>query len=100
MRDIVTDISWFVETNYEEPSILLSKDTFEECSYARWIAFEIINRILDKPHLPVEDIIYTFVVDMTFMSFTTLNRMQGRLCEIFIRVSNDILSFVVGEKHG
>ncbi len=99
MRDVITDIIWHVETNYQEPNISLSEDVFEEYSYSRWVAFEILNKIMDKPHLSAENIVYDFVIYMTYMSFTTLNKMQGRLCEISIKVANDILSFIVGEEY-
>lgn len=46
------------------PDVTWPDDEFEQVSYSRWAAGELVNAILDRPMVPIEDTIFQFVLKM------------------------------------
>lgn len=90
-------IMQYLEVCLPEPNLSQGKKEFEKYSYSRWAVFEIINRMMDKPFISAWDVIDNFILDMTYISFMTLDTKKDRICNISIDVAYSLLSFIGGE---
>lgn len=60
----VSIIKEYVDRHLFSPSFSWPKDEFEKRSYSQWAAYEIINRIMDKPFEMPICIIESFICEM------------------------------------
>ena len=56
--EVIKDILSYVERNLQVPKKSWTIKHFRERVYMRAAAFELIEEIMDKPNMPVEDILY------------------------------------------
>lgn len=60
----ISIIQEYIEQHLFSPSFSWPKDEFKKRSYAQWAAYEIINRIMDKPvEMPIY-VIENFMFEM------------------------------------
>lgn len=55
----------YLEVSSAPPEATWPWHWFEEVSFSRWAAEEILNAILDHPTIPAEDTIFEFAMKMT-----------------------------------
>ena len=73
-------IEFLYET--EEPQISWPDDEFEEVSFSRWTAGELIHAIMDHPMVSAEDTIEEFALKMYVFSCMENGRKAGRIFSI------------------
>lgn len=56
--EVIKDILSYVERNLQVPKSYWSAKHYKERVYMRTAAFELIEAIMDKPNMPVEDILF------------------------------------------
>ena len=65
----VSIIKEYVDRHLFSPSFSWPKDEFEKRSYSQWAAYEIINRIMNKPFEMPICIIESFICEMAMYAF-------------------------------
>lgn len=81
-----------LEENLFEPNQQWPDNSFEERSYARWAAYELAERIMDRPHEEPDDILHDFMVRMYFLSELTDDPKKKRIFSIAAETAEDILT--------
>lgn len=65
----VSIIREYIDQNLFSPSYSWPKDEFKKRSYSQWAAYEIINRIMDKPFDMPICVIENFIYEMTAYTY-------------------------------
>lgn len=60
----ISIIQEYIEQHLFSPSFSWPKDEFKKRSYAQWAAYEIINRIMDKPYEMPIYVIENYIFEM------------------------------------
>lgn len=81
-----------LEENLFEPNRQWPQTVFEERSYARWAAFEIWQRLMDRPHDLPDDIIEEFALKTQALSAVTDDPVKARIFSIASDTAEDILT--------
>lgn len=81
-----------LEDNLPEPNLNWPKDIFEEQSYARWAAYELANRLMDRPYEFVDHVIQDFILEMMGYLHNSTDPQKKRLFRIAIDTAEDILT--------
>lgn len=61
-------VSDFIDKNLTDPQIYWAPGMFLQRSYERWAAYEIINKLLDKPFDPPLETIEAFMYESSIRS--------------------------------
>lgn len=61
----------FIEDYLFEPTKSWPRDEFDERAYARWAAYEIVERLMDCPFDPPDLIIEEFMLELDIYSHQT-----------------------------
>lgn len=81
-----------LEENLIEPKRSYPDDLFEERSYARWAAYELANRLMDRPYESPDLIIEEFMLTMMMYESATNDPRKSRLFLIAKETAKDILT--------
>lgn len=81
-----------LEENLPEPNRNWPADIFEEQSYARWAAYELANRLMDRPYEFVDNIIQDFILEMSGYLHQVRDPQKERLFRVAIDTAEDILT--------
>ena len=81
-----------LEENLPEPNRNWPMDIFEEQSYARWAAYELVNLLMDRPHECPDLIIEEFIFKMAVMEHAADDPMKSRIFGIAKDTAKDILT--------
>lgn len=81
-----------LEENLPAPNLGWPKDIFEEQSYARWAAYELADRLMDRPYESVDHIIQDFILEMTGYFYASDDPQKERLFRVAIDTAEDILT--------
>ena len=93
MTDIAIQvIREYIDEYLFEPRNNWPSDIFEERAYARWAAFELINRIMDNPKEEPEKVIAKFLFDAIRLSNRTVNSEKARI----FRIARDVAEEIIG----
>ena len=91
MNAIAIDkIRCYIEARYPEPNADCLPDIFQQQSYSRYAAYEILNRIMDRPLFPASMIIDEFVIATSLLVYTTKDPNKIRIFSITLDVAEDI----------
>jgi len=82
-------IEFLYET--EEPQISWPDDEFEEVSFSRWTAGELIHAIMDHPMVSAKDTIEEFALKMYVFSCMENGRKAGRIFSIASKFAYETL---------
>lgn len=86
----IKKISQYIENDLFEPGPNWPHHLFEERSYSRWAAFEILHRLMDYPFDQADVIIDGFIFEMSM--FAHGDNTNGRhIFSIAEKVARDIL---------
>lgn len=77
-----------------EPGYHWSPDMFEERSYARWAAFEILERLMDQPFDDPEVVVSKFMYKMGVLASEERDPKRVHLFMIARDTAHDILSII------
>ena len=83
----------YIDEYYCEPPFVWHTQLFEEMTYSRWAAFEILGRILDRPFDPPEDVVSDFLLRVALYSQVVKTPTQQRIFSIAEDTAEDILQF-------
>ena len=83
----------YIHDYYPEPPFTWHAGLFEEMTYSRWAALEILNKIMDRPLDPPEDVVMDFLLRVALYSQVTGTPIQQRIFSIAEDTAEDILSF-------
>lgn len=75
----------------DTPEVYWSQHWFEEISFSRWAAEELINAILDHPMVSAEDTIEEFAIKMTAYSSLSDGTDAGRIFSIAAKFAYESL---------
>lgn len=77
---------YFIEPHHRFPTKL-----FEEMSYSRWAAFEIVNALLDHPTDPPVEVVENFLLKMALYAQVSESEDKRRIFSIAEDAAEDIL---------
>lgn len=83
----------YIEDYYCEPPFFWHERLFEEMSYSRWAALEIVGRLMDRPLDPPEDVVGDFLLWVSLYSQVVKTPIQQRMFSIAEDTAEDILQF-------
>lgn len=83
----------YINDYYCEPPFCWHEQLFEEMSYSRWAAFEIVDRLLDRPLDPPEVVVEDFLLRVALYSQVVKTPTQRRMFSIAEDTAEDILQF-------
>ena len=84
----------YIENVLFEPGYRWDEFIFKERSYSRWAAYEILNRIIDKPLHPPDLVIESFIIELTFYSCLKEDTEASRMFIIARDASQNILELI------
>ena len=90
-------ITRYIEEALFEPCAGWSPDMFERRSYARWAAFELIERIMDNPFDTPNFIVGDFILDMIACQCIADGRETALIFAIAVDTAEEILHILKGE---
>lgn len=90
----IQKIQQALEENLFEPNKGWSDYIFEERSYARWAAYEIMNRIMDRPYDDPEIIVEEFALMIAKLGSETRVSTKRRIFLIAYQTAADILTIL------
>lgn len=96
MNEIAIEtVRQYAEENLFEPNIRWPAEIFEERSYSRWAADEIIRRLSDRPFDPADIVVEGFLIEMAM--YACLDEAAGRNkgFQIAMNTAEDILCLLV-----
>jgi len=88
---VVTRIIDYMENGLFLPAINWPKEEFEERSYARWAADDILQRIMDNPLFPPDLIIEMYKLEMA--AYAELNE-EIRMFAIAVSTADELLTVI------
>lgn len=81
-----------LDENLIEPKRSYPDDLFEERSYARWAAYELANKLMDRPYEDPDRIIEEFIFQMAIMEHTTNDPAKEKIFRVAKETAKDILT--------
>lgn len=91
MNDNAVDIiREYIQEYLFEPSVSWDKTEFMKRSYARWAAYEIVNRIMDNPFDMILDTIDCFIAEMVIYVCCGKSRQSSFIFQTAIETAEDI----------
>jgi hypothetical protein len=82
----------YINEYFIEPDGRFPKRLFEEMSYARWAAFEIVELLMDRPYDSPDEVVGDFLLRMALYSQTANTPEKKRIFSIGENVAEEILS--------
>lgn len=79
-----------LEENLFEPNKNWPGAAFEDRSYARWAAMELVNRLMDYPHESPDLIVEEFMFKMEMFSAATDDPVKSRIFSVAKETAEDI----------
>ena len=83
----------YIDEYYCPPPFVWHERLFEEMSYSRWAAFEIVERLMDRPLDPPEDVVEDFLLRVALYSQVAKTPAQQCMFSIAEDTAEDILQF-------
>lgn len=83
----------YIEDYYCAPPFAWHKQLFEEMTYSRWAALEIVERLMDHPLDPPETVVEDFLLRVALYSQVAKTPTQQRIFSIAEDTAEDILLF-------
>ena len=83
----------YIEDYYCQPPFVWHERLFEEMSYSRWAALEIVERLMDRPLDPPEVVVEDFLLRVMLYSQVAKTPTQQRIFSIAEDTAEDILQF-------
>lgn len=90
----IKEVMDYIENDLFEPGTSWPNHIFEERSYSRWAAYEIIQRLMDRPLDPPEITIEEFIFDMESYYAITENPRIEHIFSIAADIGKNILQIV------
>ena len=87
----IQEVKLYIEECLFEPRYNWPADIFEERSYSRWAAFEIIQRLMDQPFVSPILIIEGFMYEMASRSHIEEDLSKDHMFQIARDTAEDIL---------
>lgn len=81
-----------LEENLFEPKYSWPEKAFEDRSYARWAAYEIWERLMDRPNESPDLIISEFMLQMILYENITEDPKKARIFSVAKETAEDILT--------
>lgn len=83
----------YIEDYYPEPPFNWYTELFEEMTYSRWAALEIVEQLMDHPLDPPEDVVGNFLLKVALYSQVVGTPVQQRIFSIAEDTAEDVLQF-------
>jgi len=87
----------YLEKDSEPPQLWMGKRDFEELSFSRWAADELLNAIWDKPLVPAEDTVEAFAIKMELYAMFAERQSASRIFSIAARTAEELLEVITEE---
>ena len=81
----------YIDEYLSEPIESYSTKGLGQRSYSRWAAYEIIERLMEYPFNPPDEIVEAFIIEMTGYSYMAKDPRTARIFEIAMDTAEDIL---------
>lgn len=81
----------YIRENLVEPPRFRSERLFEEMSYARWAAFEIVHALMDRPFDPPDEVVEAFLLKMALYYSTAKHEHHRKIFSIAEDAAEEIL---------
>lgn len=91
----ISTILKYVDEKLVEPDLKWPKDAFKKRTYARWAAYEIIQRLMDRPFEMPDIIVYDYMIKMSVFSYFDDNEERKNMFKIASKTAEDILNLFV-----
>ena len=91
--DAVKTIQNYIQRAIPEPSIAWSMHEFQRRSYARWAAFELLDKISDHPFTPANEIAGRFLFDLMLCAKDSSSTQYFIICTAMDTIEDIILHF-------
>lgn len=85
----------YIDQHLFSPSFSWSKYEFEKRTYSRWAAYEIINRIMDKPFDMPSCIIEEFMTEMSMYACYGKDKHRSWIFQVAAETAEEMLSLFV-----
>lgn len=85
----------YIEEYLFEPGINWPKKEFDIRSYSRWVAYEILELIMDNPFISAESLIQGLIIKMIYLSCISDN--NNNAFTIAVDTAEDILNLLGGD---
>ena len=90
--DAAEKLMRYIDEYYVEPPLFWHKELFEEMSYSRWAAFEILRLIMDNPFEPPDEVVEKFLLKVALYAQVAKEPIQQRIFSIAEDTAEDILA--------
>lgn len=91
----ISIIQEYIEQHLFSPSPSWSNDEFEKRSYAQWAAYEIVNRIMDKPfEMPIY-VIENFMFEMAMYTHYGEDEHRSSIFQIAVEIAEELVLLFV-----
>ena len=81
----------YIDEHFIEPCNTWHAGLFEEMSYGRWAAFEILKLLMDHPHDPPDEVVESFMLKMALYSWSSKSEKRQRIFSIAEDAAEEIL---------
>lgn len=81
----------YIEEYLFEPEKTWPEAIFEERTYSRWAAYEIVHRLTDYPFDPPDEIVEAFILELLKYSYISKNQEASKMFSIAKDTAEDIL---------
>lgn len=92
---VVETIKDYIDKYLFDPGSRWPSEEFEERSYARWSAYEILNRISDRPFDPADITIEGFLIEVSAHDYVYGDSKQSRLFQVAKDTAEEIMWLLV-----
>lgn len=87
----------YLEKDSQPPELWMGKREFEELSFSRWTAEELLNAIWDRPFTPAEDTIEAFEIKMKLYALLAEQRSASRIFSVAAQTAEELLEVITEE---
>jgi len=87
----------YLEKDSEPPESWLSEQDFEELSFSRWAAGELLNAVWDAPFVPAADTAEEFAIKMKIFALLPDDRPERRIFSIAAQTAAELLELIEEE---
>lgn len=87
----------YMEKYLFEPGYSWPIHIFDERSYSRWAACEIVERLMNRPYDPADEVIEEFIFELSAYVYASTDDTSKR-CQMFSIAKNaaeDILNYIL-----
>ena len=98
--DTVKIIQDYIQRIIPEPSIAWPIHEIQRRSYARWAAFELLDRVSDHPFTPANEIAGRFLFDLMLCAGSPSSIRYFIVCTAMDTTEDILLHFDEGEHYG